>query len=78
MTTLKEHEKKTCQVHNCKELGDYYNPESGMVYCEICKEKLGGKIIYQKADKVLAIKEQSVRLLKIQIVIPDFDIMKVE
>lgn len=78
MTTLKEYKKKTCQVYNCNELGDYYNPDSGFVYCESCKIKLGGRIIYQKADSRNAIFEKSTRLLIIKIDIPDFDIMKVK
>lgn len=78
MTTLKEHKKKNCMVHECNEIGEFYNPESDFVYCEICKIKLGGKIVYQTADKKNGQKEISVRLLKIPIDIPDFDIMGVE
>lgn len=77
MSTLKEHKKKNCMVNNCNELGKFYNPDSKMVYCELCKIKLGGKIIYQKADLKNGIFEKSQRLLIIPVNTIPFNIMEV-
>lgn len=57
---------KQCQVHNCYEIAEYYNPDSKLKYCENHYEKLGGKIIYQTANPKHNQKEISVRLIPIE------------
>lgn len=64
-----------CQVHGCENEAEYFNPDSKLKYCEDCKNRLGGRIIYQSADKSKGISEKSQRLLKIKTEEKSFDIM---
>lgn len=64
-----------CQVFNCENVAEYFNPDSGLKYCEECKTRLGGRIIYQSHNPKTGIKEISTRLLKIPLNEPKFDLM---